>query len=394
MIKSFAVVNHLGESLYMDIRRPEETGFLINSVTGLTPPKAEIASEPYAAYDGSVVGNTRIESRNIVISIMFYENNDEKLTIEELRHKCYRYFPLKKVVTFYAENDSGIYWTSGYVESNEPNVFSQKESAQISIVCPDPYFIKGTSENIAYISSIVPVFHFPFSSEMELPLGDYKLTPNYFGGYDFFAKVEYEIVPENGRYIVAGLPVYESTENEDEGFTFSSLTNWHKSRYLGGYLVEARPDGHTEFVCDSYLVRALYSNDSIEFGKIKSYPSTLIDYEGSGETGVTIRINALGPVTGFRINNVTRDEHIIINDNKIPGNGIQKNDEIVIVTERSRKSALLYRDGIWYNIIGACSTAANWIYLQSGPNNFTCSTTSNIYDVKVYVNYFTKVEGV
>ena len=396
MIKSFTIVNHLGESTFIDIRRPEDTGFLISSVTGLTPPKANIASEPYAAYDGMVVGNTRVESRNIVLTIIFYESNTEKLSIEELRHKCYRCFPLKKVITFYVENDSGIYWATGYVESNEINIFSKNESAQISIVCPDPYFIKGKNKNTAYISNIVPVFHFPFSSEMELPLGSYKSTLNEFGGYDIFAKVEYELIPKKGRQIVAGLPDYESTLNNSGGYTFSSNTNWTRTVYPNGTHIRAIPDGHTEFVCDGYTARAIYSNDSIEFGKIKAYPSTVLDYEGSGETGVTINITALGAITGFRINNVTRDEYITLDDEKIKnitGGKIQKDDEIVIVTERRSKSAQLFRNGVWYNIIGACNIASDWIYIQSGPNNFTCSTTSDIDTAKVYVNYFTKVEG-
>lgn len=398
MIQAFKIVNHLGESLYLDIRRPEDTGLLVSSVTGLTPPKADIASEAYASYDGSVVGNTRVESRNIVMDITYYMDNTAKESIEELRHKCYKYFPLKKVITIYVENDSGTYWITGYVEANEINIFSKTEASQISIICPDPYFNKGTNEDKQYITNVVPLFHFPFSSEMSLPVTGGKRQLNGFGGYDFYAPVEYELIPNNGRWITAGIGKYDKFSNDAGGYTVqANNTAWITQENSKGITVKAIADGHLEFVCDSYTAKAIYKANSIEFGRIKEYPSTTIEYGGSEDSGVTINLSASGPVTGFRINNVTRDEHIIFDDLKISqitGHTIQKDDEIIIKTARGVKSALLFRDGVWYNIINACSTAANWIYLQSGPNVFTCSVTSDMTYLKVFISYWTKVAGV
>ena len=398
MIKSFRIVNILGESIYLDIRRPEDTGFLVTSVTGLTPPKANVASEPLASYDGSVVGNVLVDQRNIVFSILFYEDNVKKQTIEELRHKSYKYFPLKGWVRIFVENDSGMYFIDGIVESNDPNIFSQAEGAQISIVCPEPFFCKGEDEQKTYITNIVPLFQFPFSSEMSLPVTGAKLQENGFGGYDFYAAVEYELIPNNGRWIPAGIGKYDKFSNDAGGYTVqANNTAWIEVENEKGTTVRAIADGHKEFVADSYTAKAVYKAKSIQFGEIKEYPSTTIEYDGTEETGVTITITAYGPVTGFRINNVTRDEHIIFNDAKIAaitGHTIQKDDEIVIVTDRGVKSALLFRDGLWYNIITAMSTAANWIYLQAGPNVFTCSVTTVMEYVKVRVSYFTKVAGV
>lgn len=165
MIKSFRIVNDIGDSITMDIRKPEVTGFLIASVTGLTDPKAEIALSQISAFDGAVFGNARVPSRNIVMNIIFYEGNKEKLSIEELRHKCYNYFPLRRQITFYVTNDSGTYSIKGYVESNEINIFTKQEGAQISILCPDPYFVKSSSETNTYISNVIKNFEFPCSFE-------------------------------------------------------------------------------------------------------------------------------------------------------------------------------------------------------------------------------------
>jgi hypothetical protein len=55
----------------------------------------------------------------------------------------------------------------GYVESNEPNIFSRQETTQISIVCPDPYFYSSgdNGTTITVFSGIVPEFEFPWSNE-------------------------------------------------------------------------------------------------------------------------------------------------------------------------------------------------------------------------------------
>lgn len=167
MIKSFRIVNNLGESLELDIRKPEDSGFLVVSVTGLSYLQAEISTSEIALFDGSILGNRRVGKRNIVMTISFYQENKQKLTIEELRHKCYRYFPIKQQITFYAVNDSGTYRISGYIEANETNIFTKEEGAQISILCPDPYFVRVDTDVKQLVSKIIPNFCFPCSFEFE-----------------------------------------------------------------------------------------------------------------------------------------------------------------------------------------------------------------------------------
>lgn len=354
MIQSFKIVNYLGESLFLDIRKPEDTGFLVASVTGLNYPKIGIASQSYANYDGDHFGNLHVDKRNIVMNLIFYQDNTDKLDIESLRWKLYRYFLPKKELTFYATNEHGTFWIKGELESNEINIFSKQEAAQISMLFADPYFTKDEPERVINVSTVDPKFHFAFSIEMnkDESLKPYEKTANTAGGYDIYAAEVY----------------YEKTLNS-------------KTKDLG-YHVKA--------------IRNLNSGQ-LEFGHIKDYPRTIIDYDGSAVTGVTINIEAKGPVTGLRINNTTRGEYIIIDDTKlrtIVSNGIQKYDQIIIDTRQGQKSASLIRDGKTYNILKACLPVSKWIQLQTGQNIFTYSSTSDIDQVELNISFPVRYLGI
>lgn len=195
MIKSFKVTNYLGDSIYMDIRKPEDTGFLITSVSGITFPAAQIGLVD-SAYDGAAYSGSKIDKRNIVFTIIFYEENkivNEKtgetvrLDIEQLRHKCYKYFPLKKELKIEITNDSGTYYISGYVEKNESAVFTKQEGAQISVICPDPYF-RSQSPEIVTLSDVIANFQFPVKFEDTQEFGFIKYPRiteiNYAGASD------------------------------------------------------------------------------------------------------------------------------------------------------------------------------------------------------------------
>ena len=163
MIKSVTITNHLDESIKLDLFNPEESGFIIKSIEGLGPVKANINFKELATNDGSIDNSARLSSRNIVMSLQFMENP----TIEETRLKSYKYFPIKRNIKFLIETDSRICETIGRVETNVPTIFSNAEGCQISILCPNPYFYSagenGTNQTIFYGTE--PLFEFPFSNE-------------------------------------------------------------------------------------------------------------------------------------------------------------------------------------------------------------------------------------
>lgn len=166
MIKSFTVTNFLGDRITFELGKPEVSGFLIKSVSGLGPTKANVNTTEVSTNDGSLFNSARLNQRNIVLYIVFI-NTVYQETIEDLRQKSYKYFPLKKNLELVIETDNRYVKTTGYVESNEPDIFSSQESTQISIICPDPYFYSAGEDgnNITDLYSIDPMFEFPFSNE-------------------------------------------------------------------------------------------------------------------------------------------------------------------------------------------------------------------------------------
>lgn len=160
MIKSIKVTNYLNESIEIELMRPEKSGLNIQRIEGLGPPKATVNMTEISTNDGALYNSARLEKRNIVLSIGLIG----KKTIEDTRQLTYKYFPIKKNLTLELHSDNRVAITTGYVESNEPDIFSQNETVQISILCPDPYFYSDKiNQTIFY--GVESMFEFPFSNE-------------------------------------------------------------------------------------------------------------------------------------------------------------------------------------------------------------------------------------
>lgn len=161
MIKSITATNYLGESLKMELAKPEASGFIIKSITGLGPANASISTTSLATTDGAIYNSARLDSRNIVIEFDFRLAADA----EYARQKTYKYFPIKKYLTLEIETSARSLRAFGYVEKNEPNIFDANETSQISIICPDPYLYSANGKDVTVFSGIEPLFEFPFSNE-------------------------------------------------------------------------------------------------------------------------------------------------------------------------------------------------------------------------------------
>lgn len=166
MIKFITVTNYLGDSIKLDLARPEESGFVVRFITGLGPGKANINTTEVSTNDGSLFNSSRLPSRNIVIGLKYLWKD----SIEEARYLSYKYFPIKKKLTLLIETDKRKAEIEGYVESNDPNIFSKDEGSDISIICPNPFFYSdGRKTTVFY--GIESEFEFPFSNEsLTIPL--------------------------------------------------------------------------------------------------------------------------------------------------------------------------------------------------------------------------------
>lgn len=160
MIKSLIVTNPKGEELTLELSRPELSGLYIKSIDGLGPPTASINTQDIATIDGALYVGSRLETRNIVIELGMLDVP----SVEENRLKTYKYFQTKRPVSIVVITDNRKVKIEGYVESNEPEIFSDMETTKISVICPDPYFydIEPTTKNF---SETDPLFEFEFSNE-------------------------------------------------------------------------------------------------------------------------------------------------------------------------------------------------------------------------------------
>lgn len=166
MIKNITVTNHLGESITLELTAPRLSGFLVKKIEGLGPVKADVNMTELATNDGAIDNSARLQKRNIVLYLQFMQENINDETIEDLRLKSYKYFPIKRNITFLIETDNRICTATGRIESNEPDIFSKDEGCQISILCGDPYFYSagedGNNDTVFY--GLEPLFEFPFEN--------------------------------------------------------------------------------------------------------------------------------------------------------------------------------------------------------------------------------------
>lgn len=161
MIKTVTVINYLREAVKIKLSDMSPShGLIITDMSGLGPPKGNINTTTISSGDGSIYNSARLDNRNITIKLLFVDAP----SIEAARQNTYRYFPVKKPITLKIDTDNRSVYTVGYVESNEPTIFSDKESCQISIICPDSHFYSNAlNETVFY--EIEPDFEFPFSNE-------------------------------------------------------------------------------------------------------------------------------------------------------------------------------------------------------------------------------------
>ena len=150
------VKNDKGETLNLTGNKD----YIVYKIEGLNPPQATINSSVNTTSDGSKINSTRLENRNIVLYISI-EGDPEKNRIN-----LYKYFPIKKNITLYFSNNSRNVYIEGAVELIECDLFANKQVAQISIICPKPYF-KNINTLTSYFSDCTSLFEFPFSISSE-----------------------------------------------------------------------------------------------------------------------------------------------------------------------------------------------------------------------------------
>lgn len=333
MLTSIEVTNYMGESLEMVLSDPEKSGFNITNVTGIGSGKANINMTDIVTIDGSVFNSARSSNRNIVITMKFVKTSTED-SIEAVRLKSYKYFPKKKLVTLIFNIDAYSLRTSGYVENNDPVIFSDAEGTQISIICPDPnFYLKDPSIN--YFNMIVPLFRFPFRGATYVP-GNAMLTDD-----------------QNEM-------ILDSNGNQLLDITFEKT-------------------------------------DKIVFGLFDLSLYKTLWYGGLEDAGINIHFHFLGKVKNPTLYNVTKSQKMTINSKsleELTGSGIVAGDDIYICTIKGKKSVQLLRAGQYINIFNCLDRGTDWITLSNGENLLYIAADEGIEDVNLIVTNDVAYEGV
>lgn len=150
MIKSVTVYQKQDKSdaFTMVLKEPtnvtESDGLVIDKIDGLGPVKADINTTEMVV-DGDLFNTARIGKRNIVLDLIFY--SESGTGIEDVRQETYRLFPMKRQVYIEIETDNRTLRSRGYVEENDPEIFSNMSKTQISLICPDPKMYELTDQS-------------------------------------------------------------------------------------------------------------------------------------------------------------------------------------------------------------------------------------------------------
>lgn len=142
------------------IRLSQNPNYTITNITGLNPPSANINTAVNANFDGATFKSSRLNTRNIVITMKI------EGAAETNRIALYNFIKAKQACKLYFKNETRDVYISGYVESMQIGIFDKKEVVQVSIICPNPYFIDVTNAKNTF-SSIINLFQFPFAIEEE-----------------------------------------------------------------------------------------------------------------------------------------------------------------------------------------------------------------------------------
>lgn len=160
MIYTIIATNAKGDSVELDLTNPWAGGIAVTGASGLGPAEGTINTVNFATSDGALFNSSRIKSRDIEINLKFLGSD-----IEAVRHKLLRYFRVKHPITLDFITDYRHTYITGHVEKNEIDIFSNSEGADLTIVCPNPFFklrdpVKG--KNSVRFTSSTPSFEFEF----------------------------------------------------------------------------------------------------------------------------------------------------------------------------------------------------------------------------------------
>lgn len=158
MSKKIILENSIGNRIIFSYEN--DTPFFIKSITGIHEMIGNVSTTKNAWSVGEKYNGTSISKRNIVINIEMFDN------FVNNRLLLYKMLPLKEIGKLYYYEDDISRKIEYYVESVSISDSGIPRTAQISLICNNPYFT-DIEENVVNIFNWEPKLEFPISINNE-----------------------------------------------------------------------------------------------------------------------------------------------------------------------------------------------------------------------------------
>lgn len=152
MLDRVTIRNSRGQELAL-ILSDISQGYIVQDIDGLGPVKATLVTSPFAQIDGAEFQSSRLEPRNVVISLELNPQMSSQ-SVGGLRSNLYNYVMPKAPVSLkFHTTELGWVQIDGVVESVEPDIFTKDPTVNISVHCVKPNFYNPTSVDVPLNSS-------------------------------------------------------------------------------------------------------------------------------------------------------------------------------------------------------------------------------------------------
>lgn len=381
-------------------------------VTGLDPVKADITTAKVANRNGVRYVSSRKQPRNVVITVYINE------PVEANRIELYKYVKSKEWLRVYFKNKSRDVYVDGYVESFECDLFKQTQTAQISVICPNPQLV-DVEPDVEDISTIKPMFSFPFYTTYS----DDNLI-------EYYSPIVAQGIPIR-VYVNERGSLYVYGRFGAEGYVESVLLS-SQTMGAGEYILSGVPEGETRYILIANVNGVEYVDSgkgarftitepttnvkcSIKFNKTETYKLNIdvklarylefneynsiifgvydklarLIYNGSDDDiGFIYKIHCKGLVTNPTIYSEDTKEHFKLNGNYI------EDSIITINTNDGQKSVTREYKGVVTNIINDLDATSKWIKLKSGYNHILQTAEAGTENMVSEIIYSKEYEGV
>lgn len=168
---------------------PSDDPVVIRDIEGLGPVKSDITTTPSGVSRGETFQGASTGKRNIVFTLGLNPNWSTQ-TMSSLRQLLYAYLMTEQWCKLRFHSDEmPTTDIEGYVESFEPNIFSQDPEIQVSIINPKPDFIEidatifrdavddgSTQQVVNYVGSVSAGLELRVDRSVALPAYSGPLT--------------------------------------------------------------------------------------------------------------------------------------------------------------------------------------------------------------------------